>query len=205
MRVLRSAAGSLRPAVPFIVAAAIALAAAVAIAAPSYHSDTNDPNDTKGLLDVRKVRLAHQGRTEATVITFANWTPVSIWDRGNVYIFLDTEGGDEPEYFVAVRSTGTALQAALWRDRRDRRDQLLRNVKVRRKSADGVSVRLPVKALEFGRFRESYFWWGMTSFTGDACRRTCLDRAPDDGSIEQWRPGMSPTPTDSPTATASAS
>jgi hypothetical protein len=71
----------------------------------------------------------------------------------------------------------------------------LRNLRVRRKSPDGVSIEFPIKTLEFGRFRESYFWWATTSFTADTCRRTCIDRAPDAGSVEQWRPGMSPSPT----------
>ena len=201
----RWAASSLRPAVPFVVAGLIALVAVVAIAAPSLHSDFNDPNDTKGLLDVRRVRLAHEGGTEVTVLTFADWTPASIWDRGNGYVFLDTEGGEDPEYFVVVRSTGSDLQGSLWRDRRARRDLFLRNVTVRRKSSDGVSVAVPIKSLEFGRFRTSYSWWTMTSFTGEVCRRTCLDRAPDDGAVEQWRPGMSPTPTNSPSPSESGS
>ena len=59
---------------------------------------------------MRKVRLDHVRGTEFTVITFADWTATSIWDRGNGYVFLDTEGGDEPEYFVVVRSTGSDLQ-----------------------------------------------------------------------------------------------
>ena len=177
--------------------------AVVAIAAPSFHSGINDPNDTRGILDVRKVRLDHVGGTEFTVITFTDWTATSIWDRGNGYVFLDTEGGDEPEYFVVVRSTGSDLQASLWRDRRERRDLFLRNVKVRRRSSDGVSVAVPIRSLEFGQFRTSYSWWAMTSFTGEVCRRTCLDRAPDDGAVEQWRPGMSPTPTNSPSPSES--
>jgi hypothetical protein len=195
---LARAGAPLRPAVPFLVAIAIALAAIAAIAGPSFHSDVRDPNDTRGLLDVRRVRLDHEGRTEVTAITFAEWTAASIWDRGNVYVFLDTEGGENPEYFLVVRSTGRDLQASLWRDRRDRRDVFLRNLKERRKSRDGVSIEIPIKTLEFGRFRESYFWWATTSFTAEVCRRTCIDRAPDRGSVEQWRPGMSPTPTNSP-------
>jgi len=184
----RWAASPVRSVVPFLVASLVVAMALVALAAPSFHSDINDPNDTRGLLDVRKVRLDHEGGTEVTVITFADWTAASIWDRGNGYVFLDTEGGEDAEYFVVVRSTGSDLQASLWRDRRDRRDLFLRNVKVRRKSSDGVSVAVPIKTLEFGRFRTSYFWWAMTSFTGEICRRTCLDRAPDDGAVEQWRP-----------------
>ncbi len=198
----RWAASPLRSVVPFLVAGLIVAMALAALAAPSFHSDVDDPNDTRGLLDVRKVRLDHQGRTEVTVITFADWRPASIWDRGNAYVFLDTQGGEDAEYFVVVRSTGSDLQASLWRDRRDRRDLFLRNVKVRRKSSDGMSVAVPIKTLEFGRFRTSYFWWAMTSFTGEVCRRTCLDRAPDGGAVEQWRPGMSPTPTNSPSPTA---
>jgi hypothetical protein len=195
---------SLRPAVPFAVAAAIVAVAVIALAAPRLHSDVRDGNDTKGLLDVRRVRLAHEGGTEVTVITFATWTAAGIWDRGNAYVFLDTSGSPDAEYFVVVRSTGPDLQASLWRDRRDRRDVFMRNVKVRRKTSDGVSVAVPIKSLDFGRSRESYFWWATTSFTGEVCRRTCIDRAPDEGAVEQWRPGMSPTPTNTTTPSASA-
>ena len=194
----------LRPALPFLVALLIAAVAIAAIAAPSYHNDARDPNDTRGLLDVRRVRLDHEGRTEVTVLTFAEWTAASIWDRGNAYVFLDTEGGENPEYFALVRSTGSDLQASLWRDRREHRDVFLRNLRVRRKSRDGVSIEIPIKTLEFGRFRESYFWWATTSFAAEVCRRTCIDRAPDGGSVEQWRPGMSPSPTNTTTPSPSA-
>lgn len=200
----RSSSSSMRPAVPFVVAASIALLAIVASAAPAFHAGVADPNDTRGRLDVRRVRLAHRGGTEVTVITFASWSPSAIWDRGNLYVFLDTSGGPDAEYFVLVRSTGQDLQASLWRDRPDRRDRFLRNVKVRRKTSNGASVRLPIKSLEFGGFRTSYFWWATTTFTSDRCRRTCVDRAPDDGSVEQWRPGMSPTPTPSPSPSPSS-
>jgi hypothetical protein len=72
----------MRPAVPFVVAAFIALLAIVASAAPAFHAGVADPNDTRGRLDVRRVRLAHRGSTEVTVITFASWSPSAIWDRG---------------------------------------------------------------------------------------------------------------------------
>lgn len=196
----------LRPFAPFALAAALAaVVVAVAIAAPRLHSDVRDPNDTKGMLDVRRVRLAHEGRTEVTVITFASWTTSAMWDRGNAYVFLDTSGSPEAEYFVVVRSTGPGLQGSLWRDRRDRRDVFIRNVAVRKKTSDGVSMRVPIKSLEFGESRESYSWWATTTFTGEVCRRTCVDRAPDDGAVEQWRPGMSPAPTNTGTPSASAS
>ena len=196
-------AAARRSAVPFLVAGPLVLVAAIALAAPGFHTDIGDPNDTKGALDVRRVRLDHQGGTEVTVITFAEWSAASIWDRGNAYVFLDTGSDDAPEYFVVVRSTGADLQASLWRDRRDGRDLYVRNAQVRRKSSDGVSVALPIKSLKFGPSRESYYWWATTSFTGRMCRRTCVDRAPDDGSVEQWRPGMSPSATPPPSPSPS--
>jgi hypothetical protein len=198
MRRLRRIGRSMRPVTPFLAAGLTVVVAIVAIAAPRVHTDTNDPNDTKGVLDVRRVRLAHQTGTEVTVLTFATWAPPAIWDRGNAYVFFDTQGGPEAEYFILVRSMGVKLHASLWRERATRRDVFLKNVKVRRKTPDGLSVRVPIKALEFGGFRDSYTWWTVTSFTGEICRRTCIDRAPDDGALEQWRPGHSPTPSISP-------
>ena len=189
-----------RPVVPFLIAAVVVAIAVVATAGQSFHDDVSDPNDTKGLLDVQRVRLAHEGGTEVTVITFAKWSASKIWDRGNAYVFIDTEGGESPEYFVLVRSTGSDLRASLWRERGGRRDRYLRRVKARRKSPDGVSVTVPIKSLKFGPHRTSYLWWATTTFTGDTCRRTCVDRAPNAGGVEQWRPGMSPTPTSSPSA-----
>ena len=47
----------------------------------------------------------------------------------------------------------------------------LKNVKVRRKTPDGLSVRVPIKAMEFGGFRDSYTWWTVTSFTGGKCSK----------------------------------
>jgi hypothetical protein len=198
MRRLRRIGRSMRPVAPFLAAALTVVVAIVAIAAPRVHTDTNDPNDAKGVLDVRRVRLAHGEGTEVTVLTFAKWAPQAIWDRGNAYVFLDTQAGPEAEYFIMVRSTGAKLHASLWRERAARRDVFLKNVKVRRKTSDGLSVRVPIKAMEFGGFRDSYTWWTVTSFTGEICRRACIDRAPDDGALEQWRPGHSPTPTTSP-------
>jgi hypothetical protein len=192
---IRRAVWAMRPVTPFLAAGLAVLVALVAIASPRFHTDMNDPDDAKGPLDVRRIRLDHEGRTEITAITFSDWTAKSMWDRGNAYVLLDTVGREPADYFIVVRSTGTTLQASLWRDRRAKRDAFLRNVKVRRKTLNSLTVRVPVKSLEFGRQRDVYYWWVVTSFTGSICRRTCLDRAPNSGTVEQWRPGHSPTPT----------
>ncbi|MGZ8630219.1 MAG: hypothetical protein ACXWZF_04540 [Actinomycetota bacterium] len=200
-RVKRSAL--MHSATPFLVAAVIAALAVVALAGPRFHSDVDDPNDTRGLLDVRTVRLDHEGGTEFTVITFEGWTARTLWDRGNAFVFLDTEGGEAAEYFALVRSVGPELEASLWRARSDRADRFIRRIGVRRKNTESVSIAVPIKALKFGRARTAYLWWTSTTFTGAVCRRTCIDRVPDKGSVEQWRPGMSPTPTPSPSPSPS--
>lgn len=195
-----SVAARARPLLPFVVAAAIALVAIAAIATPRVHTDRSDPNDTRGVLDIRRIRLDHRGSTEATIITFAPWTIRSIWDRGFAYVFLDTQGDEAAEYFVLARSKGNELDATLWRDRRTRRDVLIRKVQVRRKSDYGVTVALPIRSLQFGPNRDSYFWWTVTTFMGARCRRTCIDLAPNNGTLEQWSPGASPTTTTTTTA-----
>ena len=187
-----------RSVTPFLVAAAIAALTVMALAGPRFHDDVSDADDTRGLLDVRKVQLDHQGGTEFTVITFATWKVPTLWDRGNAFVLLDTEGGAPAEYFALVRSTGRALEGSLWRVRHGRSDRLVRRLTVRRKTGKSISIAVPTKGLKFGRSRESYRWWVSTTFTGAGCRRTCVDRVPDEGSMEQWRPGMSPSPTESP-------
>ena len=131
----------MRPLTPFLAAALTVVVAIVAIAAPRVHTDTNDPNDTRGVLDVRRVRLAHQTGTEVTVLTFAKWAPPAIWDRGNAYVFFDTQGGPEAEYFILVRSMGTKLHASLWRERAARREPLFH-------PQDNLKRRLPDRILE---------------------------------------------------------
>ncbi len=176
-----------------LAALVIAVVLGIVAVAGAHHSDLVDPGDTEGPLDVHEVRLDHRGRTEFTIVTFAPWKPRGIWDRGAVFVLLDTFGDERADYYVLARSTGTDMQASLWRDRKGGRDLFVRRVAAR-KGPRSVTVALPVRTLDFGGARTSYFWWANSTFTGVKCRRTCIDRVPDDGSIEQWRPGMSPAP-----------
>ncbi len=173
---------------------AIATVAAVSLAASAHHSDLTDPNDTRGTLDIRQVRLSHdRGAPQWTIRTFASWRIGPMWDRGSFVLWLDTSGNVAPEYYVLVRSTGNDLEATLWRDARTGRDRLLRHVSAHRKTGDGVTVGFPLSRLEFGGFRTSFNWYVQTLFLGPRCRLTCIDRAPDVGAVEQWLPGMSPS------------
>jgi hypothetical protein len=176
------------------VATSIATAAAVAIA---NHAPVADPNDTRGPLDVRRVELEHDdGPPEWTVLTFQSWTTHSMWDRGHAFVFVDTLGTSEADYFVHVGSAGRRMKGSLWRipPVASRRDRRIHTITVWRDSNAGVSARLPLGMMNIGEHRTSFRWWVVTSYLGNRCRVTCIDRVPNSGLVAQWLPGHSPTP-----------
>jgi hypothetical protein len=179
--------------------AAVVTVALVAAIAGAHHSDITDPNDTAGKLDIHEVRLAHQpGPPRWALVTFGEWRTKEIWDRGYLIVMLDTRRGAAAEHYLLVRSTGTELVGSLWRIRSVGPDSYLGQVPVKRWSRRNATVQVGLSRLTFGDSRTFYRWWAETLFTGDRCRRTCLDRAPDVDSVLQWRPGMSPSPSESP-------
>jgi hypothetical protein len=194
----------LRAAAPFV--AALVTVAMMAVVAGAHHTDLLDPDDTRGKLDVKQVRFAHSpGPPLWTVVTFPEWRTVEIWDRGYILVLLDTQAGPSAEYYLLVRSTGSSLVGSLWRARNFGPDTHLGSVPVKRPSSRSASVQVGLFRLTFGEKRSFYRWWIETLFTGNTCRRTCRDRAPDHDGVRQWRPGMSPTPSPSPSPSPSGS
>lgn len=155
-----------------------------------------DRNDTDGRLDVHEVRFRDPADEPPawTVITFRNWTPREIWDHGYVLLFLDTLGSPGSDYYVVVRADRDHLVGTLWRDRAGSTDRRLFAVAVRKRGGDGVEVRVPLRKLSIGAQRVVYRWSVTTLFSSGACRRICVDEAPDASMVEQ------PLPTSSPTA-----
>lgn len=181
---------------------ATATAVVLALVASAHDTDLSDRNDTRGKLDIETVRLVHDDRPPAwTVVTFARWGIHEMWDQGYLEVLLDTRRDERPEYYVLVRADEWALEGTLWRNRVGP-DANLGTVPVTRRSQRSVSVQVGLWRLEFGELRGYYRWRVHTMFTGDVCPRSCHDFAPDadDDAVTQWRPGMSPTPTVSPSA-----
>jgi hypothetical protein len=191
-----SATRWIRLLLPF--AAAAVTVALLAVTAGAHHTDATDPNDTRGKLDVRAVRMGHRfGTPNWTVVTFGKWRTPSIWDRGYFFVMLDTKGRKAPEHYLMVRSLGTSLVGSLWRLRKGGSDSYLGSVPVSRPNLRSANVQVRLGRLSFGERRRFYRWWAETLFTSDVCRRVCIDRAPKD-PVLQWRPGMSPSPSVSP-------
>jgi hypothetical protein len=176
--------------------------AAFSLPASATHTGQTDPNDTAGRLDVKTVRFEHDASpVRWRIATFGTWTVEQIWDTGFVIVELDTRGDARPDHLVVVRSNGRTLLATLFRVRKDGTQKELGALTAGKDGSRAATVSVALHKLSIGANRTSYSWAVVTSFDGPACPRTCLDRAPDLGMIEQPLPGVTPTPT--PTATPS--
>ncbi len=197
----------LRGIAPFaLVAATVVGVAVVAMAAgpvvPGPRAQVDDPNDTRGPLDIRRVWFEDPADAPPnwTIVTYGPWHPKRLYDRGFTFVFLDTTGTDRAEYYVLIRSVGRALAGSLWRDPKRGGDIKLLPIGVTRSSNASLTLEIPLRKLEVGPFRTYYGWYAVTTFTGRVCRATCIDRTPDTGAFDQPIGIPSPTPTGSPTA-----
>ena len=85
-----------------------------------------DARDTKGLLDVRKVKVEGKRKQPRwTFVTFKQWTKGRVYDRGYAAVFIDTFDDPRSDYYALVRSTGLEIEALLVRDRKKKSDVVL--------------------------------------------------------------------------------
>jgi hypothetical protein len=189
---------------------ALALLTVAGVTAAALAGDTStraqveDPNDTKGMLDVRRVWFEPEGGPPGwTIVTFSPWTEELTRDRGYVFVYLDTTGGQRFDFYALILSNEHRLSGSLWRDPTRGPDVRISGLIVKRDSDLSVSVRIPLGPVDIGAFRTMYRWTVVTTFTGRVCRATCVDRVPDEGAFEQ--PIGSPTPTTTPTVSPTVS
>ncbi len=190
-----------RGALPFLVAAAVV---STMVAALAVRTTMDDPNDTAGVLDVRRARYEWVPGISPrwTVLTFSTWSEAFVWDRGYLFVELDTRGDPGADYYTLLYSDGRRMRGTLFRVGA-LRDARVADVAVRRTNHSSIEVAIPWGRMRFGPSRETFTWWVSTSLSGEVCPRPCMDRAPDEGGSEEWRPGYSPTPTPTPTPTPS--
>ena len=183
-------------------ASLVAAILALALPAGATHTNQVDPNDTQGRLDVQAVEFDHDAKpVRWGIVTLARWTVHEMWDQGSFVVQLDTKGDDEIDFLAVVRSDGRQLVATLFAVRGGGTPKQIDELPVGKDGTRGATVAVALRKLTIGPNRTSYFWSVLTTFTGPACRRTCFDRVPDEGMVEQPLPGVTPTPT--PTTTPS--
>jgi hypothetical protein len=164
-----------------------------------------DSRDVKGLLDVSRVKVEGRKRLPRwTFVTFKPWSRERIYDRGFATVFIDTFGDFRSDYYALVRATATRIEATLFRDRKNKRDYEMGPLKTFKPGGRKVTVRVPLRKLKIPDSALSYSWFAETLMTGEQCPRVCIDRVPDDGSVEMIlveTPDPTPTVTPTPTPT----
>lgn len=181
--------------------ALVLVIAATAIVVPflarARHVDVSDGNDVRGLLDIRRVEVVGVKRPSFKVDTYGRWSTRDIFERGFVLVFFDVRGTERSDYYALARSTGSRIVATLYRDRPVKRDYRVASVPEWRVGNRSVSIKVPLRRMNFGSTRVFYRWYVETLLTGRRCRRVCFDFAPNDDVVTEPRPGVTPTPTTS--------
>ncbi len=188
-----------------LAAAVVGAAVALPLLALANHVDVRDGNDTKGLLDIRRVEVTGSERPRWEIVTFSDWSVRRIFDRGYFLIRLDTFGDERYDYYALVRSNGFRMKGTLVRDRRSKPDVNVARIEAVHPTRTSVKARIPLAKTKIGRNRLTYRWQVQTLFSSDNCPRVCIDDAPNDRGVKEALPGVvQPTPTASPTPTATA-
>jgi hypothetical protein len=188
-----------------LVAGVAITAAALAVALPAVanHTSPQDGNDTEGRLDLRTVHLGHQRPLLWTFFTIARWRPRQIDDRGFFVIELDTRGDQSIDYVVVLRSRRQEMLGTLHRVLANGTQAEIAKLQSDKFGGRSAWVALGLRRVLIGPGRTSFFWAASSLYTGTQCPTTCIDRAPDQGFVEELLEGAVPTPTPSPSPSPS--
>jgi hypothetical protein len=143
-----------------------------------------DANDTKGRMDVKKVR-SHAGQSPPRwkVVTFSSWTIKGIWDAGYFVLFVDTKGDAGPDYHVLGYSNGNGMVGGLYRETSGGGEVRIGGAAVSKAGPRGIVIKLPLAKLD--RTRPYFRWSVRTLFTGKKCGNVCFERVPGQVSLPQ--------------------
>ena len=139
---------------------------------------TDDPNDTKGKLDVRSVRQSHDGeRIVHTVRTFERWgSPRLSGDETYIGFYLDDSTDDtDADRFVWVRyKAKRGLYAQIFRPGTHANGERLGSVRVTRPNQRSARISLRPGQLTKG-LADGYRWRVTTSFEKSTKKGPCGD------------------------------
>ena len=183
--------------------AALAGVLLMPLLASARHAVVRDPNDARGLLDIRRAEMAKSKPPKWKVKTRQRWTVAEMWDHGFVLVYVDTFGDGRADYYALVRSNGLRMVGSLYRDRETKKDFKVRSLSAGHPTRRLVNVKIPLHKLR-RRGSRLYRWYTLTMFSGGRCKRFCFDRAPNNGQVMEPGPGPTPTlppPTPTPTIT----
>lgn len=168
--------------------------------ASARHVDVRDGNDTRGLLDMKRVEMTKSKSPKWKIRTWRSWSVAKLWDRGFILVYLDTFGNDAADYYALAASDGRRLVGSLYRDRTTKSDFKVRSLRARHPNGKVANVTVPMNKLR-RRKSKLYRWYALTMFSGNRCKRVCFDRAPNEGWVSEPvpAPAPEPVPTETPT------
>lgn len=184
--------------VALVVVVLVTAASLSTMFAKANHQNSKDGNDVKGMLDIRQVQTFGRNKNPGwKIITFARMTAKEMRDTGFFMVYLDTFGDSRFDYYALVGSSGSKMQGTLWRDPANKNDRKVGKLSVWRPDKSSVSLRVPLSKMNTGgKERIVYRWFVKSLFTGDNCRRVCIDRAPNKDALIESNGKPSPAPTD---------
>jgi Ca2+-binding RTX toxin-like protein len=153
-------------------------------ASSCFPPSIGDPNDTKGRMDVKRVRSrAGVSPPRWKIVTFSSWTIKGVWDEGYFLVSVDTKGDPDPDYHVLGYSNGKSMVGGLYREKAGGAEVRIGGAAVAKSGARGILVKLPLGKLD--RTRPYFRWSVMTLFTGKKCGTVCFERVPGQVALPQ--------------------
>lgn len=134
-----------------------------------------DPNDTRGIVDVRQV-ASSLGQSPAAwrIETFGRTSKRRLWDEGYFVVSFDSKGDGAFDFHLVVKSTGRRMRALLLRE--GGRNPVGR-AGASRPGGRAVIARIAADRLEIPAERAYYRWSVGSIYTGRRCR-PCVDVVP---------------------------
>ena len=137
-----------------------------------------DPNDTRGILDLRQITATLAPSPAAWRIgTLGRASKRRLWDEGYFVVSLDSKGDAGFDFHLVVKSTGRRMRALLLRD--GGRNPIGR-AGASRPGGRAVIARVAPERLEIPPERAYYRWSVRSIYTGPRCR-PCIDESPPAG------------------------
>lgn len=139
------------------------------------HEETiADGNDVPGPLDIRSTSVRHlgDGRVVHHIQTFGDWSLRALNGDSFFVILIDNAGTHRSFERCAF---AFAIRGRLRGSLTNCKSNYLTSLSVDKVGGDGMDIKIPPR-----RLGDSYRWAAETFYTsaGGACRRTCVDSAP---------------------------
>ena len=168
-----------------IVIFSLAIVMFLTLPALASHEDVTDKQDVAGRLDVRRVKMTDEKPREWFITTYQGHRAERIFDKGYFLVYFDVRNNERFDYYLLLRPTWDGIKGNLWRDYPKANDEIVGRSRVRHPSNRTIRATVPFRRMLIPEGRLEYSWQVRTIFTGKSCRRVCIDKAPDVGTVTE--------------------